>query len=734
MMKKIFALVCMALCAGWLYAADCTDGPYGLQINGSRVVDAPKFGDSDAQGRVQYKASCVELKNGDKIKLINLSCDATWMIDIDPYGAYQSFEGGKDAGLLTCTADGSYDFYIKLSMEVGDLVYIGAGQDCGGDTPGDCQDGPYGLKINNKTVVDAPLYGDMDAQGRTQYMASCVELAQGDVIQLVNQSCDATWMVDLDPYGHYENFSGGKEANKLTCNVAGKYDFYIKLSMEVGDLVYVESSQTCGGGGDPTPTPGYTTSAPEKCPDVLLQAFYWNSYQDQGYGRTKWVDHLNGNNGSNAEELGQWFDLIWLPPMSKATGGTGYIPSNLSSLDSDWGTKKKLEQMIETFRKNGARVVADIVINHGAAWSGWCDFAQLNFGSYGSFKPDASWICSTDEMNTDSGAGACKGKATGNPDDGYDGPDDKDYRSARDWDHTQAKVQDMFKAYLKWLRNDIHIDGFRYDYCKGFHNSHVNDYNKAAQAYFSVMEYWDGNLNTLQSRLNDAGWNTLTFDFAMKYTAFNNGIASDNYAALKGAGLPGAGKARYAVTFLDSHDTFQRDGGNEFCGDGNSMTVCKDKILQCYAYLLSMPGVPCVFWPHWVSFKDPIKAMINARYKTGVHSESAVSDEAGSNYYKATVTGTNGQIRVLIGPGSGYNQTPDGFTLASKGVNYGVYYKMNSPRGDKNTERTDRTQAIEVVNEDGQTVKAIGEKFMQDGKLYIRCGEYIFDVMGGRVK
>ena len=714
MMKKIFALVCMALCAGWLYAADCTDGPYGLQINGSRVVDAPKFGDPDAQGRVQYKASCVELKNGDKIKLINLSCDATWMIDIDPYGAYQSFEGGKDAGLLTCTADGSYDFYIKLSMEVGDLVYIGAGQDCGGDTPGDCQDGPYGLKINNKTVVDAPLYGDMDAQGRTQYMASCVELAQGDVIQLVNQSCDATWMVDLDPYGHYENFSGGKEANKLTCNVAGKYDFYIKLSMEVGDLVYVESSQTCGGGGDPTPTPGYTTSAPEKCPDVLLQAFYWNSYQDQGYGRTKWVDHLNGNNGSNAEELGQWFDLIWLPPMSKATGGTGYIPSNLSSLDSDWGTKKKLEQMIETFRKNGARVVADIVINHGAAWSGWCDFAQLNFGSYGSFKPDGSWICSTDEMNTDSGAGACKGKATGNPDDGYDGPDDKDYRSARDWDHTQAKVQDMFKAYLKWLRNDIHIDGFRYDYCKGFHNSHVNDYNKAAQAYFSVMEYWDGNLNTLQSRLNDAGWNTLTFDFAMKYTAFNNGIASDNYAALKGAGLPGAGKARYAVTFLDSHDTFQRDGGNEFCGDGNSMTVCKDKILQCYAYLLSMPGVPCVFWPHWVSFKDPIKAMINARYKTGVHSESAVSDEAGSNYYKATVTGTNGQIRVLIGPGSGYNQTPDGFTLASKGVNYGVYYKMNSPRGDKNTERTDRTQAIEVVSEDGQTVKAIGEKFMQD--------------------
>ena len=118
----------MALCAGWLYAADCADGPYGLQINGTKVVDAPKFGDPDAQGRVQYKAACVELKNGDVIKLINTSCDATWMIDIDPYGAYQSFEGGAAAGQLTCKADGQYDFYIKLSMEVGDLVYIGVGQ------------------------------------------------------------------------------------------------------------------------------------------------------------------------------------------------------------------------------------------------------------------------------------------------------------------------------------------------------------------------------------------------------------------------------------------------------------------------------------------------------------------------------------------------------------------------------------------------------------------------------
>ena len=732
-MKKISVILMMLAISVMAAKAECQDGPYGLKINGTTVVDAPKFGETDWEGRVQYRAVCVELNEGDTIQLVNQSCDATWMVDLDEYGQFANFSGGKEEGRLICVTEGKFDFYIKLSAKVGDLVYVEYSKNCGGgeEPPTGCQDGPYGLKINNSTTVDAPLYGDMDMQGRVQYMASCVELSAGDVVQLVNQSCGATWMVDLDPFGHYENFTGGKDANQLTCNVAGKYDFYIKLSMQAGDLVYVESSQTCGGGGV-TPTPGYTTSAPAQCPDVLLQAFYWNSYQDKGYGRTKWIDHLNGNSGSTADEIGKWFDLVWLPPMSKATGGTGYIPTNYSDLNSDWGTKKKLELLIDTLHKNGARVVADIVINHGAAWSGWCDFAQLNFGSYGTYKPDASWICSTDEMNSNPQAGACKGKATGNPDDGY-GPEGN-YDSGRDWDHNNAEVRDMFKAYLKWLRNEIKIDGFRYDYCKGFHNSHIDDYNRAAEAYFSVMEFWDGNISTLQYHLNDAGWNTLTFDFATKYQAFNDGLASDNmdiYCNLKGAGLPGAGKSRYAVTFLDSHDTFQRDA-NEFCGEGKSMTDCYGKIMQCYAYLLSMPGVPLVFWPHWVSFKEEIKPLINARYKTGVHSESGVNDECGSGFYKATIYGTNGEIRLLIGPNSGYNSTPAGYTLAGKGTNYGVYYKMTTPRGDKDTERPDRTQGIEEVN--GEIQKAKGDKFIQDGHLYIRCGEKVYDGMGRLVK
>ena len=590
----------------------------------------------------------------------------------------------------------------------------------------ECQDGPYGLQINGTKVVDAPKYGDPDYQGRVQYKASCVELAAGDIVKLINQSCGDTWMVDLDPYGEYQSFEGGKTASQLTCKKAGQYDFYIKLSMEVGDILYVGPAENCG-------TPGYDGAAPAQCPDVILQAFYWDSYDGTKattkYGRTRWIDHINGTNGSNAVEMGQWFDMIWLPQLSKSTGGMGYLPTNYSNLDSDLGTQRRLGELISIFHQNGARVMADIVINHAVAGQGWCDYNQTyNFGEYGSFKPDGSYICNTDEMNTKAPTTDCRGYATGAADDGYG--DEANYPDGRDWDHTSTKVRDMFKAYLKWLHNVVKIDGVRYDYCKGYHNSHIDEYNRAAETYFSVMEYWDGNVNTLQSRLADAGWNTTTFDFATKYTAFNNGIASDYYQGLKGAGLPGAGKSRYAVTFVDSHDSFQRDN-NELCGEGNSMSLCRDKVLQCNAYMLSMPGVPCVFWPHWVTFKDEIKAMINARYKAGVHSESAVSDETGNGFYKATITGTNGSIRLLLGPNSGYDSTPQGYTLASKGVNYGVYYKMNSARGDKNTERKPISEGVEEITSSNSST---GEKMLRDGQLLIKVGEQVFDARGMRVK
>ncbi len=552
---------------------------------------------------------------------------------------------------------------------------------------------PFAVRVNGKTDYPTTALEEKDYQDRTQYCAYCVSLQAGDVLTCFDEGKQAEWAItNLDSYGEHEKFAASEKG--ITCNTAGKYDVYIKLKYE-DDIIYIGSASNCPSDpsdpenpenpenpdqpenptdpADPDQPNTYATAVPEKCPDVMLQAFYWDSNEDKAkHGNTRWTA-LN----EQANEIGAYFDLVWLPPSAKSSGGVGYHPKQYSNQNSAWGTSRELQILIEALHTCNTKVIADIVINHADAQGvggSWCDMYEQYFGTFGTFAPDVSWICKTDELNSDPKVNTdCKGKASGKADDGYGA--EANYAAARDWDHDTEKVREMFRAYLKWMKSEMKYDGWRYDYCKGFHGAHINDYNKAAENYFSMTEYWDGNVNALQNYLNDCDWNTLTLDFATKYTAFNNGIAAGNYANLKGAGLLGAGKSRWAVTFIDSHDSYQRDD-NEFCGKGNSMKY-PEKILQANAYLISMPGVPCVFYPHWVTFKDNISKMILARQAAGIHSESAVQDEAGSGFYKATIAGTNGSIRLLLGPNSGYNTTPAGYTLADKGTNYAVYYQTN---------------------------------------------------------
>ena len=427
--------------------------------------------------------------------------------------------------------------------------------------------------------------------------------------------------------------------------------------------------------------PVNTNSVPAECEDVMLQAFYYDSYRDGAPGDVKINGKQLGNTKWNvlldqSGEIGTYFDLVWLPPSGKSEGGTGYHQTVYSNQNSDWGSQKELIEFINRMHAADTKVVADIVINHAGGKS-WCEFYTQNFGEYGTFQPDASWIANSDEVNHNTEAGDCYGKATGPEDGGYNMQDN--YASARDWAHAKPEVQEMMKAYLKWMKNVIGFDGWRYDYAQGFKGKYIDMYNSASENYFSVVEFWNGDMNNIKSYLNDVNWNTLAFDFSTKYSAIQ-GIADGQYERCMGSGLLGAGLSKYAVTFVDSHDTYfgcqgGRDNNDEIGGCGKSMEdYNKDRVLGANAFILSMPGVPCVFYPHWVKYKDAIGKMVLARKAAGVHSESKVSDEAGNGYYKSTITGHHGSIRLLLGPNSGYDTTPAGYILAYKGGNFAMYY------------------------------------------------------------
>jgi alpha-amylase len=453
---------------------------------------------------------------------------------------------------------------------------------------------------------------------------------------------------------------------------------------------------------------------PAECGDVMLQAFYWDSYKETKYGRTKWVDLLKDTAAINAN-----FDLVWLPPSAKAgSDGVGYNHKQLSNQDSSWGTKGNLEKLIAALHNGGTKVLGDIVINHRANKSNWCDFEEDKFGEgYGSFQLTEKHICSDDECFTTKTSTCYGSDSHGAADTGskFDG--------LRDLDHTSDYVQEWAKTYLRWMIGTMHYDGFRHDMTLGFHGSYLGMYNEASQPYLSVSELWEG-IARQKQHLEETGYNTMIFDFQQKYE-LHKAIVNGSYSKLmkNSNSFRGQDLERYAVTFIDNHDTFERDGygNNQYAGQYSDLNKedIKIKIMQAYAYILSMPGVPCVFWPHWYKYKDEINRLIAIRKLAGIHSESKVTDEAYvQGGYTGTVQGKNHKLIVRLGKNRDMTQ-PAGYGCAVNADYYTIY--------------VEGVQGIDEV-ESGKLKVERGEKFMENGRLYIRCGEKVYDAQGREVR
>ena len=579
--------------------------------------------------------------------------------------------------------------------------------------------GSYGVLVNGTTYFAAEYRGKDSMTGMYDEYLAHVQVSSGDFLQLYDAEYEAAWVVDLDTWS-VAGFTKGTD--RYTASVTGCYDFYIKLKYGE-DQLYIGNGSNCGEGEDIHDI--YKGAVPHQCEAVMMQAFYNESYSATApgvseYGDTKWTTLT-----AQANELGQYFDYLWLPP-SAYGDGAGYHPKQYSNQNSNWGTRAELETLISALHNAGAKVVADIVINHCANMSTWCDFYQMDFGEYGVFQPDETYICSNDEVNLNPEAGDCYGAATGSMDDG------DNWSGARDWSHDNVYVQEMFIAYLQWMRNVMHYDGFRYDKGDGFNNWHHWNYNKHAKPEIAFMECYSGT-DEIQNRINGAQGDLMGLDFDLKWHVFNS-FAGWDYSRGRGDCIMSRGDGKHSVTFIESHDWFLRpDNDNEFGGRGNSMTpALKARLMQANAFLLSMPGVPCVFYPHWAKYKEDLKPMILARKWAGVHSESEVKDEySTATGYQATVVGKDGWLILCLGDKTG--QTFQGFTLAAS--NYSTMEGHNESFEIWVNSSKERPIPMGVENPASDfSLKERGEKFLKDGKLYIRCGKQVYDAFGKSVK
>lgn len=392
----------------------------------------------------------------------------------------------------------------------------------------------------------------------------------------------------------------------------------------------------------------YAQGWPANYGGVMLQGFYWNSYDD-----TNWT-----NLKSQVNDFADNFSLVWLPQSGKCLGNSqtmGYKPYYYFNQNSSFGTEAELRDLIKTFKGKGIGMVADVVVNHHDT-DGWFTFpAEVYKGVTYQFK-------STDIVaNDDKGKTAKEATKQGislskNNDEG------EDWDGCRDLDHKSQNVQTIIKAYLKYLKDDLGYTGFRYDMVKGFSGSHVADYNKSVGIEYSVGEYWDSNAK-IQSWINATLKNSAAFDFQFRYNV-RDAINSNNWAALKSTNnlMNDKNWRQYAVTFVENHDM-------EYRSSSEQQDPIRRDTLAANAYLLAMPGTPCVFFTHWLEYKDEIGTMISARKAAGITNMSDYEVKvATSAYYAVNVNKTLyaavGRLDKMENPGADWQKVLSGYHYA----------------------------------------------------------------------
>lgn len=460
--------------------------------------------------------------------------------------------------------------------------------------------------------------------------------------------------------------------------------------------------------------------------DIMFQSFGWDEYsQSRHISEGGFYEYYNSRAG-NLKAMG--FDMIWLPPPSASTGGVGYFPTEWFNFSqTSWGSEAQLKKMLANMNARGLYPIADVVVNHRSGTTGWTDFTN------------PTWGCETISSNDEAASASYVGcRPSGAPDTGEGFP------GSRDLDHTNLTVQNGVKDFLSRLKA-LGFKGWRWDVAKGFAPVYFGNYIQASQPYYSVGENWDGNATNLKNWIDGTyagGINSSTtvsgaFDFSTYYklsqiivtsTETKDGIplqmATNNFSSLNNfgsmAGLAGQfGYAEKAVTFVDNHDTFVQ--GSAFLGSN---------IPKAYAYILTHPGIPCVFAPHYYGgtyTKDGITRNYGAGYATAINKLMAIRKTTGINayshitidkaeaglyaaYIKKSFTDTEPVVAVKIGP---YGWTPTlgtGWVLSASGTDYAVWTKAAvnvapniniTPAVSKYTQGTNLTVTISSTDDSG---------------------------------
>ncbi|MGB7786664.1 MAG: alpha-amylase [Salinimicrobium sp.] len=356
-----------------------------------------------------------------------------------------------------------------------------------------------------------------------------------------------------------------------------------------------------GGGEEPTPSQGtyepIDLSGYDSGSGVMMQAFYWDVEP-----RFEWWTTIS-------EQVDDWaevgIDRIWLPVASKgASGGysMGYDVSDYfdfgnfdqhGTVETRFGSREELENLISTAHANDVEVIADIVLNHNSGGG----------EEYNPYREKNTYTLFDEEH------GNASGMFNRNYEDFYpNSVSDYDngslFFAETNLDHHRQHVQDWLwlrdDSVAKYYKNVMGFDGWRFDYVLGYEPWVVKDWLNEVGG-FSVAELWDGNATTLENYIEETG--SGVFDFATFYELDKAFDRYDDLTYLTND-MVWQDYPEKAVTFTANHDTEKDDNEDNFIAAENKM--------KAYAFILTHPGYPTVFYSDYnnAAFQEDLQQLI----------------------------------------------------------------------------------------------------------------------------
>ncbi|MDD5766176.1 MAG: alpha-amylase family glycosyl hydrolase [Candidatus Marinimicrobia bacterium] len=293
---------------------------------------------------------------------------------------------------------------------------------------------------------------------------------------------------------------------------------------------------------------------------------------------TDTLDYLQ-NLGINAIEL---------MPINEFEGNLswGYNPSFYFALDKYYGSADALKKFIDECHRRGIAVIQDIVLNHSYGQS---PLVRLYWNSALS-RPSAEnpWYNQTSPNSS--------------------------YSWGYDFNHESPNTKAFVDRVLHYWVTEFHIDGFRFDFTKGFTNK-TGDGSAYDDSRISILkrmsdEIWktDSTVyiilehfadNSEEKVLTNYGmlvWGNSNWNYAQSAMGYaNESDFSWGFYKTRGFSIPGV------VTYMESHDEERLMFKNKTYGNSSGSYSVKNeetalnRIKLDMAFFLTLPG-PKMIW------------------------------------------------------------------------------------------------------------------------------------------